>query len=50
MCVEAINKTNNLINVDRDDVVDFNEFTEINVVSVSFSKMLEENIFELKFN
>ena len=50
MCIEIINKTNNLINVNRDDVVDFNESAETNVISMNFSEMLKKSIFELKFN
>ena len=50
MCVEIMNKANNLINVDRDDVIDFDESVKTDVVSINFYKMLKENIFELKFN
>ena len=41
---------NNLINVNRDDVINFNELTEIIVVSINFFKIFEKNIFKLKLN
>ena len=50
ICVKIINKTNNLINVNRDNVVNFNKFIKTDVVSVNFFKMFKKNIFELKFN
>ena len=42
ICVEVINKTHNLINVNRDNVVNFNKFTKINIVLMNFSKMFKK--------
>ena len=50
MCIETMNKTNNLINVNRDNVVDLDEFTEIIVVLINFFKIFEKSTFKLKYN